>query len=117
MSMEEPYSHISTPCAYDRVTGGNFCFIAQSFALSLLRQLCKSLRFIVSTVLDLRRLHRSESSSLDCLDSIRFLNLLAFVYKNLMSMGESHEHIRESTESLSASSLNPFHATFFINFL
>jgi hypothetical protein len=70
-----------------------------------------------STVLDLRRLHRSESSSLDRLDSVRFLNLLAFVYKKLMSMGESHEHIRESTESLSASSLNPFHATFFINFL
>jgi hypothetical protein len=44
MSMEEPYSHMSTACAYEGVNGVNFCFIVQSFAVSLLRKLCESLR-------------------------------------------------------------------------
>jgi hypothetical protein len=44
-------------------------------------------------------LYCPESSSLDRLDSVRFRNSLAFAYKNIMTMGERHNHMIMSTPS------------------
>src|ERR1700735_2903567 len=74
--------------------------IAQSFAPSLLRQLCESLRFTANSVF----VHRSECTP-SCIalsprvsivltrESVRFRNSLAFACKNIMTMGERHEHM------------------------
>jgi hypothetical protein len=48
--MGEPHEHMSTPCAYEGVNRVNFHLIAQSFALSLLRQLFESLSFVADSV-------------------------------------------------------------------
>jgi hypothetical protein len=47
MSMGESHEHGRTTCAYKGVNGVTFRVIAQSSAVSLLRQICKSLRFVI----------------------------------------------------------------------
>jgi hypothetical protein len=69
MRMEERHEHGNTTCAYEGVNGVNFCVIAQSFALSLPRQLFESLRFINSVFF--RRPECTPSSANRRLDSIR----------------------------------------------
>jgi hypothetical protein len=48
--MDLSHSHELLICAYEGVNGVNSHLIAQSFALSLLRQLLESIRFIPNSV-------------------------------------------------------------------
>jgi hypothetical protein len=135
MSMGESHEHGRTTCAYGGVNGVNFRVIAQSSALGSSLKLFNLVSPSIDSLFPSFRIHgivvinhlpsspfslaspsspivsnHPHRSSVQC----RTLSLAQWI--SPIRMKEPHAHMRESTESTSASALSLLHASFSVSF-